>query len=176
MGAGTKGFFPGINKHDKKALHAAFGEALADDPIGMAARLRECETGGSDAIVGVLPWVVRNWRNHRDVGKSFGITQIHAYEGGCHSTRPDFMSDRYGVHGAALRAFYDDFMRDGLAAEINGVVMETLIAEFPGSVLANYGMTGVLGSQPWFDGFYGEETTMQASWAKFQRPIVEGAE
>ena len=168
-GCWYEGLFPGINKHDNKALHAAFGEALAADPAALAARLKECEFSGSERIVGTLPWVMKNWEKHKAVGRSFGITQVHAYEGGCHSTRPSFMSDQHGRHGEALRAFYDEFMRDGDAAELNDKVMDALIAAFPGSVLANYAMTGVLGSQPWFDGFYGEETTMQASWARYDR-------
>ncbi|MEM9495915.1 MAG: hypothetical protein AAGA09_07915 [Pseudomonadota bacterium] len=155
---------------ENTAMHQRFYEALSSmGTDALAKKVADAMLNGPETTHGSRASIVRNWRTQRAMANSFGITQFHAYEGGSHSREPKFMASAHGPHSAALKAFYRDFMRSPEAARVNCGVLDALWTEFPSSVLSNYVGAGDLGSAPWFDGQYGENTPMQQCWAKYGR-------
>lgn len=149
-------------------LHNALFDFLEDEgDEALAARMAEIHLTGPDTTIASLPWILKHWRMQRDTAARYGITRLYAYEGGSHDDAPSYFNA--GPHRERLQSAYVSYMQGEEAARINDAVNDALIAEFPGLILANYATVGLLGSQPWFDGYWGEGTPTQESWAKYDK-------
>jgi len=169
-GDGYYNMFPDIDRNDSRALHARFASEVEADPIGLARRLADLYVDGPNDVYATRGWVVNRFQAHSAVGLTFGVKFIGAYEGGSHDLAPPFFSSDYGDSNELLKEWYEDYMWGSEGARVNNSVNDAVAQAFPGIILSNYVTYGPTGSQPWFDGFEGENLAMQVSWSKYYRP------
>lgn len=169
-GDGYYHMFPSIDRNDSEALHASFASEVEDDPVGLARRLADFYVDGPDDVVATSSWVVKRFQEHSAVGLTYGVTFIGAYEGGSHDVAPSFFSSDFGDSKEQLKEWYASYMWGVEGARVNNSVNDALAQAFPGIILSNYVTYGPSGSQPWFDGYEGENLAMQVSWSKYYRP------
>ena len=169
-GDGYYNMFPGIDRNDSAELHARFASEVKDDPVGFARQLADFYIDGPDDVIATKNWVLTRFQEHSAVGLNFGVTLIGAYEGGSHDVPPSFFSSDFGDSKELLKEWYEDYLWGPEGARVNNSVNDAVAQAFPGIILSNYVTYGPTGSQPWFDGFEGENLAMQVSWTKYYRP------
>lgn len=133
--------------------------AIEADPAAAAKARADYIINGPVDVVGTQPWVLRQFKRHKNQAANFGVELIGAYEGGSHDVKPARIPGK----------FYNSYLWGPEGARVNQSVNDALVAAFPGIILSNYVLAGPVGGQPWHDGPIGANTEMQRSWEKYLR-------
>lgn len=137
----------------------AWKAAIEADPEGTAEAFADFQIKAGKDVSLTPAWVVAKWQNHASQAAPYGVKVIGAYEGGPHQKRPKYIP----------KEWYEAYLWGPAGGRINTALNEALATAFPGTILANYALTGGTGGDPWFDGLDGEDNGIKRSWAEFQR-------
>jgi hypothetical protein len=159
-----------------EAEHAQkWRNAILSDPTGLMTR-RTNWTLNTYYDGGTVPWIV-DFRNKQEaLAKSYGAYFLGDYEGESHDVLPPHLSaDPVIVNWA------EQYIESAEGERLTRSWIDALKAQNPNAVISNYGtihprdLEGASASdrrfeEPWYDGFYGENTGRTRGLSHMQRP------